>query len=208
MKIGILGTGHMASTLGQHWAEKGHPVFFGSRTPEKAIALAGSIGHGAKGGSITEAAAFGEVLLLGVPWNSAEQTLKTCGPLDGKILIDCVNPLQNDYKSLAIGFTTSAAEEIANWAPGAKIVKAFNTISDKVIRLGPQFGSEVATAFYCGNDPAAKDVVAGLIRDLGFDPIDTGNLCMARYLEPMTSLFIHVAMNGMGSNIAFKLLKR
>lgn len=208
MKIGILGTGRMASSLGQLWAEKGHEVFFGSRTPEKGITLAGSIGHGSKGGSIREAAAFGEVLLLGVPWGSVEQILKTCGSLDGKVLIDCINPLQNDYKSLAIGFTTSAAEEIANWAPGAKVVKAFNTISDKVIRLGPEFGNEIATAFYCGNDPAAKAVVAELSKDLGFDPIDTGNLCMARYLEPMTALFINVAMNGMGSNIAFKLLKR
>lgn len=208
MKIGILGTGHMASSLAQHWAEKGHHIFFGSRTPEKAVALAGSIGHGAKGGSVSEAAAFGDVLLLGVPWDSAEQTLKACGPLDGKILIDCINPLQNDYRSLAIGFSTSAAEEIATWAPGAKVVKAFNTISDKVIRLGPKFGGEFATAFYCGNDQEAKDVVATLITDLGFDPIDVGGLCMARYLEPMTSLFIHMAMNGMGSNIAFKVLKR
>ncbi|NTV47115.1 MAG: NAD(P)-binding domain-containing protein, partial [Chlorobiales bacterium] len=156
----------------------------------------------------SEAAAFGEVILLAVPWNSAEQIIKTCGSLDDKVLIDCINPLQNDYRSLAIGFNTSAAEEIANWVPTAKVVKAFNTISDKVIRLGPKFGSEIASGFYCGDDKTAKDIVAQLTRDLGFDPVDVGGLCMARYLEPMTSLFIHIAMNGMGSNIAFKILKR
>lgn len=208
MKIGILGTGHMASSLGKQWAEKGHEIFFGSRTPDKAIDLANSIGQNTKGGTYSEASAFGEVVLLSVPWNSAEEIVKTCGSLDGKVLIDCINPLQNDYRSLALGFNTSAAEEIAGWVPRAKVVKAFNTISDKVIRFGAKFGNETASGFYCSNDKTAKDVVAELTRDLGFDPIDVGTLCMARYLEPMTALFINIAMNGMGSNIAFKLLTR
>jgi len=208
MNIGILGTGNIGSGLGKRWAESGHAVFFGSRTPEKAEALAKTIGHGALAGTYEQAAIFADVILLAFPWSACDDILSTCGALDGKILIDCINPLGKDYRSLTMGYETSTAEEIAKRVPGAKVVKAFNSISDKVIRLGADFNGQIATAFYCGDDADAKKAVHELIASIGFEPVDSGELKNARYLEPMAALFINVAMNGQGSNIAFKLLKR
>ena len=208
MNIGILGTGHIGSGLGKLWAEKGYQVCFGSRTPEKAEALAKTVGHGARSGTYGHAAEFADVLLLAFPWQACEAVLQSCGSLDGKILIDCINPLGMDYRSLTVGYDTSVAEEIAKQAPEAKVVKAFNSISDKVIRLGADFNGQKASAFYCGDDSEAKATVHELIAAIGFEPVDSGALKIARYLEPMAVLFINVAMNGYGSNIAFKLLQR
>ncbi|ACF12677.1 NADP oxidoreductase coenzyme F420-dependent [Chloroherpeton thalassium ATCC 35110] len=208
MKVGILGTGHIGSGLGKRWAENGHQVFFGSRVPEKAAALAKTIGHGALFGTYQQTCAFAEVILLAFPWSACDAALQSCGSLTGKILIDCINPLGNDYRSLTIGYSTSVAEEIAKQAPGAKVIKAFNSISDKVIRLGADFNGQKASAFYCGDDAEAKVAVQELISTIGFEPVDCGALKTARYLEPMAVLLINVAMNGYGSNIAFNLLQR
>ncbi len=208
MKIGILGTGRIAKQLGQRWAETGYHLYFGSRTPQKAQELAISISQSARGGSYEEAAAYGDIILLAFPWSAAKDILTQCGNPEGKTVIDCINPLGDDWKSLSFGFTSSAAEEIAKLLPSAHVVKAFNTISDKVIKNGPQFNAQPSTAFYCGDDEDAKKQVAKLISDIGFEPIDCGELKNARYLEPMACLFINIACQGLGSDIAFKLLQR
>jgi hypothetical protein len=208
MIIGILGTGRIARNLGDHWAKANHTVCFGSRTPQKAMDLAESVGFDSQGGSYKEASESAEILLLSIPWYAAQDTLNQCGNLEGKILIDCINPLAEDWKSLSLGFDRSAAEEIAKQHPKAHVVKAFNTISDKVIKNGACFGHQPSTAFYCGDDPLSKEKVKTLISDIGFEPIDCGNLAIARYLEPMACLFINIAIQGYGADIAFKLLQR
>jgi predicted dinucleotide-binding enzyme len=131
MNIGIIGTGEMASALGGLWARKGHRVMFGSRDPKRAEILAKSIGPNATGGNIADAGAFGNPLLLATPGSPplVEPLLRSLGNLSGKILIDCTNPLSDDFFSLTVGHTTSGAEEIAKLARGAKVVKAFNTIA-------------------------------------------------------------------------------
>jgi len=207
MNIGILGTGKMGSSLGKLWAAKGYKIMFGSRTLQKAKTLAKSIGQ-AEGGTIAEAAKFGRVVLLATPWRAASETLKAAGSLAGKVLIDCTNPPASDFAGLGGGHTTSAAEKIADWASGAKVVKAFNTIFWQ--NLGnPRFGSQNASLFYCGDEEEAKAVVAKLGQDLGFEPIDVGPLMNARYLESLAILWIELALGrGMGTDIAFKLIRR
>jgi len=145
-----------------------------------------------------------------VPWSQAENALKSAGSLNGKILIDCINPLKPDYSGLAVGLTTSAAEEDAKVAKGAKVVKAFNTTFAALMASESRmFGDTPPTGFYCGDDAAAKAVVSDLIRDTGLDPVDAGPLEMARCLEPLGFLMIDLGFNQKrGTNIAFRLLKR
>lgn len=205
MNIGIIGTGNIGSTLGRLWAGKGHRVFYGSRSPEKAKTLAKETGQGTEGGSQQDAVAFGDIVLLAVPWDAAKETMQALD-LAGKTLIDCVNPLA--YGSLDIGHTTSAAEEIAGWAPDAKVVKAFNSIHYKNI-AAPDFQDHKASIFYCGDDNQARQQVRQLIEDIGLDPVDSGPLSNARLLEPLAMLWIDLAFQQkQGVDTAWALLKR
>ena len=207
MQIGIIGAGKMGGTLGRLWAAKGHAVMFGSRDPAKAKAQAAEIPR-ASGGSIDDAAAFGQVVLLGIPWRAAIETVTHIGPsLKGKTLIDIANPT-GDGMTLAIGHTTSLAEETATAAAGAKVVKAFNGIHFSLLEK-PVFSGFKADVYYCGDDAEAKALVAQLIVDAGFEPVDAGPLRNARLLEPLANLWMQLAFfNGQGTEVAFKLLPR
>jgi predicted dinucleotide-binding enzyme len=107
---------------------------------------------------------------------------------------------------LEIGTTTSGAEQVASWAPGAHVVKAFNTVGFNIME-NPNFGNARPVLFYCGDHADAKQTVHQLIADLGFDAQDAGPLKQARLLEPFAMLWISLAMKG-GREIAFQLLKR
>src|SRR5207253_4942477 len=111
MKIGIIGAGNVGGTLGQAWVKKGHDVFFGVRHPQddKTRQLVQSIGGKARAGTVAEAAAFGEVVVLATPWQAAEAAVRAAGDLSGKALIDCTNPLTPDFSGLEVGFSTSGA---------------------------------------------------------------------------------------------------
>ncbi len=207
MKIGVIGTGNMGDGLGRLWATRGHKVMFGSRNPETVRTMAG-ITPNISSGSIESAAKHGEVILLAVPWSGVDHALEKAGSMSGKILIDCTNPLTDNFMDLVVGFNTSAGEEIAKKLPDVRVVKAFNAVSSVTLSK-PSFNSIPGTIFYCGDDSEAKKVVSKLISDLGFEPIDSGPLKNARYLEPMAELFIQLAYSqGMGAEMAFKLLKR
>jgi len=207
MKIGILGTGNVGRSLAKPWADKGHEIVFGSRDPEKALEIAKSMGKNVCSATYEEAAKWGDVIVLALPYTAAQDIIKTVGDLTGKILVDCTNPLAPGLSGLVIGLTTSAAEEIAKMT-SAKVVKAFNTMGVGIM-ANVQFGSETASNFICGDDEEAKSVVRSLGEDIGFDVVDTGPLSNARLLEPLAMLWIYLAFKlGMGSGIAFKLLRR
>ena len=210
MEIGIIGSGNMGSGLGRIWAEKGHSVIFSySRSAEKLSGLASSIPR-AKAGTPAEAAAQSRVVLLAVRWADVPDALRQAGDLKGKTVIDCTNPLKPDLSGLALGCTTSAAEEIAKAAFGARVVKAFNTAFAQVYQEESRlFGSRRAAMLYCGDDGEAKAIVAKLINDVGFEPVDSGPLTSARYLEPLAMLMITLGYGlGMGTNIAYDLIRR
>jgi predicted dinucleotide-binding enzyme len=111
-------------------------------------------------------------------------------------------------KGLTIGTTASAGEQVAAWATGARVVKAFNTIG--AANFGnARFGAQRADGFYCGDDAVSKSAVRELIEAAGFDPVDVGPLRQARWLEPLAMLWIDLAVNQrQGANHAFKLLRR
>jgi 8-hydroxy-5-deazaflavin:NADPH oxidoreductase len=209
VNIAVIGTGGVGAALGSRWGTAGHVVAYGSRAPatEKVQQLVARSGN-ARATSPREAIDGAEAILFAVPWPSARETLEQLGDLRDRVLIDCTNPLLSDLSGIELGHVISAGEQIAMWAPGAKVTKAFNTASVKVM-LDPQFGDHRATMFYCGDDEAAKLTVRQLITDIGFDPVDAGSLTSSRYLEPLAMLYIHLAFRqGFGSNCAFKIMRR
>ncbi len=210
MTIGTVGTGRMATQLALLWAAKGHAVMLGSRDPGAARMRLDRQDPRISVGTISEAVAFGYVVLLAVPWEAVEDSLRAAGPLSGKTLIDCVNPIVREGAGmrLAVGCDTSASEKIAALSPGSHVVKAFNSIYWENLAR-PVFGGEAATCFYCGDDPGSKATVKQLIEEIGLDAVDAGPLAAARLLEPLALLWIHLASDrGMGNNIAIKLMSR
>ena len=208
MKIGIIGTGSMGQTVGRIWSEKNHEIMFGSRDPVNVLKLVNSMGANVSGGTYEDAAQFGDVVLLAVPWSSVKVSIENSGDLNGKIIIDCTNAVAPHLGGLLIGHTTSAAEKIAKWAVGAKIVKAFNTVGTENL-TNLQFGTQNASTFICGDDLKAKSIVMELGIVIGFSVVDVGPLKNARLIEPLAMLWIELAYNqGFGRDIAFKLLRR
>src|SRR5262245_58170776 len=212
MRIAIIGTGNVGGALGRVWARQGHEIVFGVRDPERPQALVRELGGRTRAASVADAAASAEVVALAVPWEAARDAIRSAGNLAGKTVIDCTNPINLGMDGiragLVVGLTTSAAESIAQWVPGARVVKAFNTIGAGSF-AAPQFGAERATMFICGDDADAKKRVTPLARDMGFEVVDAGNLAVARLLEPLGMLWIHLALlRDLGTNIAFRLLRR
>ena len=210
MKIGIIAAGNVGGTLGTAWANAGHEVRWGVRDPSagKVQALTGAVA-GSSAGPIADAAAHGDVVVLTTPWGSAtEDAIRNCGDLQGKILFDCTNPLKPGLSGLALGHDTSAGEQVAAWAAGARVVKIFNTTGSNNME-NPDYGGQPVTMFYAGDDAAAKQAAHQLAGDIGFEPIDAGPLANARLLEPLAMLWIYLAYpGGQGREIAFRLLRR
>jgi 8-hydroxy-5-deazaflavin:NADPH oxidoreductase len=210
MRIAIIGTGNLGGALGLRWAGAGHDVTFGSRNPaserpQELVRLGG--GH-TRAVSLAQAPREAEVIVLATPWGATEAVLRELGPVPGRILVDATNPLAPNLTGLTIGHGHSAAELVAGWSPGARVVKAFNTTGAGNI-TNPEYGSHAVTMFICGDDPAAKAAVMGLAQDIGLEPVDIGPLVMARYLEPLAMIWVTLAYGrGMGPNIALKLLTR
>ncbi|MGH2575295.1 MAG: NADPH-dependent F420 reductase [Ignavibacteria bacterium] len=210
MNIGIIGSGKMGVSIGKLWAAKNHNIYFAALTLEESKAAAESINGSVKFGSISDAVDFADVILFSIPYSAVKKVIKETGSLKNKIIIDCINPLSPDARTLLIGHSSSAAEEISKLSPGASVVKAFNTVASPVLESGNIiFGDVKPTMFYCGDDKNAKSIVSKLIQDTGFEPVDAGPLINARYLEPLAALIIQLAFEQeMGTNIALKLLKR
>jgi 8-hydroxy-5-deazaflavin:NADPH oxidoreductase len=210
MRIGILGAGHVGGTLGRVWAKKGHHVMFGVRDPAapKVAELLATIGGNATAADVAKAVVHAEVVALATPWSATASALRSAGNLTGKIILDCTNPLKDDLSGLTHGHTTSGAEQVAAWAPGARVVKVFNTTGLENM-ANPAYGTQAATMFYAGDDEAGKTIAAQLARQIGFDPVDAGPLAHARVLEPMALLWIYLAvMKGHGTGIAYRLMHR
>ena len=210
MKIGIIGTGNMGSGLARRITAAGHEVVISGRDLAKAEKAAREIGPKVKAAPLGEVAKGVDLLIAATPAGSQAEALRSAGDLTGRIVIDIANPLKPDFSGLSVGFTTSFAEELAKSFPGAKIVKAFNTVFAQVLSQGPDFGSGVrATAFYCGDDEQAKKTVHALIESMGFDAVDAGPLSNARSLEPMGFMNIWLGYSAKrGTGIALNLVAR
>ncbi len=192
MKIGIIGKGNVGTAIGKGLTRAGHQVKHGHRDPTDPV---------------SEAAKWGDIIVMAVPHEAVADAAKEIGSMaDGKILIDVTNAVTSDW-GLAVGFSTSAAEELQKQLPKVRVVKAFNTVF-AVNQSTGKVGKEQLTFFVAGDDAEAKATVMQLGRDIGFEPVDAGPLKSARYLEPMAILLMTLAFGlGMGTNIGFKLVK-
>ncbi len=201
MRVGILGSGLMGGKLGTLFARAGHEVVFSyAHSTAKLQRLARAAKGKARAGTPREAAQDADALLLAVHWSRVDDVLHQAGDLSGKVIVTCSLPMSADDSGLVIGHDTSGAEALAKKVPNARVVAAFGTVPSEVL-----FGVYEArrkgkkpSLVYCGDDPRSKKVAAGLIRDVGFDPVDAGPLRVARYAEPFTLLIAQLAYEGKG----------
>lgn len=184
MNIGIIGSGRIGGNAGWLFARAGHAVLFSfSRDPEKLAALAAAAGAHARTGTPRDAAAFGDVVMLAVPWGAIDEALAAAGPLDGTILIDTTNQFTGTGL-VALPDGISAAAYNARRARGARLVKAYNTLTAGFqAAAAGRMGPDRVAMFYAGEDADAKEVVAGLIDDSGFAPVDLGGWAEAPIME-------------------------
>ena len=202
MRVGIIGAGNMGSAFARRLSAAGHDVFITSRDIQDANKVASSVRNRVKAVPQAQLADSVEVVIAATPFQNQVDALRASGRLADKTVIEISNPLKPDMSGLAVGHTTSAAEEVAKSTPDAKVVKAFNTVFAQVLGDQPKPGAKVQV-FYAGDDAAAKRNVRSLIESMGFEPIDAGPLSNARYLEPVGMLNIYLGyMAKMGTDIA------
>ena len=192
MKIGIIGSGNIGGTLGKHWATVGHEVIFSSRNPEQLKPMADEVG--AKIGNVQEAATFGDIILLAIPFGKVPELAQQIGRLDNKILIDAGNPYpQRDgdvAQKVIDDESQTATGYVASQFPGAKTIKAFNSIYFKVLaEQAFRSGDERIAVQVCGDDESAKQTVKQLIEEIGFAPQDIGSLSQGVIFEPNAPLY-------------------
>lgn len=199
MRIAVIGTGNMGGTLGKQWAAHGHQVMFGSRDPrsEKVQALLRDAGDLARAGTVPEAVAFGEVILLAVVPDAVEPILREAGDLANKILINCTNRFDGQ----------SADLEVRRLARNARVVRAFHTFPWEAL-ANPRFGSTNATAFLSGDDGEAKEVVARLCRDIGLDSIDVGGSENMEKIDTAVGTLWSVLSPQFGRDFSLRVLRR
>jgi 8-hydroxy-5-deazaflavin:NADPH oxidoreductase len=189
-KIAVIGKGNVGSTLQRGLERAGYDVRSTGKDPRL----------------VRETAEWGEVIILAVPYPAIDEAVRTMADgVRGKTLIDVTNALTPDYQ-LAIGFSTSGAEELQKKAAAAKVVKAFNTVFAEHMATGQTKGTTL-TVFAAGDDQGAKEHVLQLGRDIGFDAVDAGPLKNARWLETLGYFNIQLGYTlGMGTGIGFKLI--
>lgn len=209
MRIAVIGAGNVGGTLGKRWAALGHEIVFGVRDParDKYRSLVLEAGTRSRLAAVAEATEDADAVLLATPWSTTEEALRACGSLQGRVLIDATNPLDAEL-ALVVGHDTSGGECVAAWAPGARVVKAFNSTGFNVMD-DPRIEGRPAAMFIAGDDPSAKSVVADLSTAIGFETIDAGPLVASRMLEPLAQLWIRCAYRqGLTRDYAFALLRR
>ncbi len=196
MKIGIIGSGAIGGILGKLWAQAGHEVLFSSRHPEKLSSLVAQAGSHSRAGTVAEAAEFGDVILLAVNYGTLDEALRAVnGKLDDKIVIDATNPLQRAAHGIerVIPQGVTAGRVMAQHLPSAHIVKAFTTVyapylASEAHRQGDLLAIGSASAPWAiamaGDNQAAKETVAQLIKDAGYLPVDIGTLDQSAPLDP------------------------
>jgi predicted dinucleotide-binding enzyme len=214
MRVGIIGSGPVGQALGRAFVKEGHEAKLGTRKPDDAriTQWVKEVGSKASAGTFADAAKFGELAVLATRWEggATENAIKLADPknLTGKVVIDATNPLKhvpNAPPGLALGYTDSAGEQVQRWLPGARVVKAFSTVTHGLM-YKPRLEGGPPDMFICGDDAEARVTVADICRMFGWHVLDIGAMAGARLLEPLAALYVTIAIQGGSWNIAWKLL--
>lgn len=189
MKIGVVGSGRVGGTIGSAWVKSGHEVMFSSTDLEHDRKLAASLGSNARAGTPREAAAFGDVVLVSVPYSALPSVGKDLADLiKGKVIIDTSNPIPGRDGDMAIAAREKGAGlASAEYLPGARIVRAFNAVGyarmAEAAQRTERYGMPIA-----GEDAKAIEIASALVRDVGYEPVLIGGYSMGRHLIPGTPL--------------------
>jgi predicted dinucleotide-binding enzyme len=206
--IGILGAGNVGTALARAFIAKGEYVHIGVPDPDKYRATVAALGSRASIDSTDVVLEASEIIILATPYEAALNIARMRTDWGQRILIDATNPLAPGLAGLSTGTTTSAAEEIARAARGARVVKAFNTTGAENM-ADSHYPDGTIFMPVCGDDGEARDHVIALAMLIGFDAVDCGDLRAARYLEPFAMTWIHMAFRmGHGRSFAFGRLRR
>lgn len=190
--VAVIGTGDMGDSLGPRFAELGYRVVYGSRSPnsDRVQALVAATGDNASATTAIKAAEQADIVLTLVPWPAMETVAQNLGNLDGKIVIDVSMPFEqgeDGYPKHMLA--TSSGEMIQQWNPGAKVVKTFATLGSQLID-DPNAEDGLVTVPVASDHKDAKEKVAGIVADLGLDPVDFGPLRMSREIEIMQMIYM------------------
>jgi hypothetical protein len=196
-----LGAKIIGSTLGRKWARAGHEVMFGVRNVDNPEVQALAQELGATVGTLTNAIAFGDVVVFAIPGGAMDETIQThAGALGNKTVIDAANRMSGGEMNSAAAF--------AAHTPSAKVYRAFNSLGWENFE-NPQFGDVQADLLYCGPGGEAQLLVEKLIRDVGLRPVRLGDLSQVHLVDMVASLWFALAFGqGMGRQLAFKVLTR
>lgn len=200
----MLGTGAMTEALGRRLAGAGHDVVVGSRDPERARGLARAIG--AAGGADHREAAASDAVIVAVQDAAALGLVGSLAAvLEGRVLIDIGNPIDPPHFESRYGAGPSLAERMAEAAPGARVVKAFNTVYAELLA---EDADERVQVLVASDEDGAKDVVAGLVTEIGCEPFDVGPLRAARHLERLAGFEVDLVERGFARAAAVRIVDR
>lgn len=185
MRIGVIGAGSLGGTVGRQLIEAGHEVLFSSRNPESLLTMTQELGPRASAGTSLQAAQFGAVVLFAVPYDALPQLGRELqGPLRGKVVLDACNPAPGTDSALSReGLANGVAETSAKYLPGTRLVRAFSAVDATAIAASAKRGGGKLAVPIAGDDAAAVEVAAQLVRDSGCEPIVVGNLTAARSFQ-------------------------
>lgn len=211
-KIGVLGSGVVGKTLADAFLALGHDVMRGSRDVAKLADWKATAGAKARTGTFADAAAFGDVLVLAVKGNVAEEALSPCGDaLKGKVILDATNPIADAAPTAGVlkfftNLDESLMERLQKRFPEARFVKAFSCVGNAFM-FKPDFGGQKPTMFICGNDAGAKDEAKAILDAFGWETEDLGGAAAARAIEPLCILWCIPGFLRNDWRHAFKVLR-
>ncbi|MDP1930884.1 MAG: NAD(P)-binding domain-containing protein [Gammaproteobacteria bacterium] len=192
LRIGIIGSGQIGGAVGKRWAEAGHQILFSSRNPDELAPLVAEAGPNARAGTVAEAAQFGDIVLIAVPYGAMPQVgADNAQYLQGKIVIDCANPRADRDGPMAdeaIAKGTGVAS--AEFFPGTRLVRAFNAVSFAMVEEQHHREGELIGIPVAGDDAEAVAITERLVRDAGFDPVFVGPLSSARRFDRGTDVYV------------------
>lgn len=191
LKIGIIGTGRIGGALAEHWAKAGHELMISSRHPEQLEPLAKRLGPRVRVGTPAQAAAFGDVLLIAVPYGALPQLGRDHGAqMQGKVVLDTGNPISaRDGEMADAARAKGTGVASAEYLPGARLVRVFSSVPHTAVRNEAQRSGERIGVPLAGDDPAALQLAQRLVRDAGFEPVVVGGLARARNFDVGTPVF-------------------